>query len=50
MQSLCPSFAQNMLLAWHLKDLVKAGVQERSCSSSQAFLMPKVVGAAVCCN
>ncbi|OWK53576.1 Calpain-14 [Lonchura striata] len=28
-QCLSPSFAQNMLLAWHLKDLVKAGIQGR---------------------
>lgn len=34
MQSLSPSFAKNMLLAWHLKDLVKAGIQGRSFSSS----------------
>lgn len=33
MQSLSPFFAQNMLLAWHLKDLVKAGIRGRSCSS-----------------
>lgn len=38
MRCLSPSFAQNMLLAWHLKDLVKAGIQGRFCSSSRAFL------------